>query len=153
MAEYTAREWSNGDIVTASNLNQLENGLAECCEGGTAVIDVKIITSYGNILSVSHSAQEIFQALNNKQQVRLLWQTWRSSYDWDDSASYIVAYLDGYDTNLSYDENNYGTGYRFRTLAYDNGGSLSTFSFDVINMLDAGDYYWVFANNPSGKHE
>lgn len=32
MAEYIAREWSNGDIVTASNLNQIENGVEAVAE-------------------------------------------------------------------------------------------------------------------------
>lgn len=146
---YTPTEWNCGDTITAEKLNKLENGLAECCGGGTEVIDVKIVTSYANVVSVDHSAQEIFQALQNKQQVRLLWQTGA----WDDSHSYNILYLRAYSRELTYDENNYGSGYRFQTLTYDDNGSWTAFGMDVIDMLDEGNYYWVFQNSPSGKHE
>lgn len=32
MAEYTAREWSNGDIVTAANLSSIERGVSAVAE-------------------------------------------------------------------------------------------------------------------------
>ena len=38
MADYTAREWSNGDIVTAVNLNQIENGIEEASGSGSGGI-------------------------------------------------------------------------------------------------------------------
>ena len=40
MAEYTAREWSNGDIVTASNLNQIEDGIENASSGGSELLVV-----------------------------------------------------------------------------------------------------------------
>lgn len=33
MAEYTAREWSNGNIVTAANLNHIEEGIENASSG------------------------------------------------------------------------------------------------------------------------
>ncbi len=45
MAEYTAREWSNGDIVTASNLNQIESGVeAVAEESGFLVVNITEVT-------------------------------------------------------------------------------------------------------------
>lgn len=35
MADYTAREWSNGDIVTAVNLGSIERGVSIMAEGYT----------------------------------------------------------------------------------------------------------------------
>lgn len=54
MAEYTAREWSNGDIVTASNLNHIEEGIEnassgcgyECTEESTVLTDETVTTAY-----------------------------------------------------------------------------------------------------------
>lgn len=37
MAEYTAREWSNGNIVTAANLNHIEEGIENASSGGDAL--------------------------------------------------------------------------------------------------------------------
>lgn len=35
---YTPTTWSCGDTITAEKLNKLENGLAECCGGGSGLI-------------------------------------------------------------------------------------------------------------------
>ena len=43
MAEYTAREWSNGDIVTASNLNQIEDGIENASSGGSEPLVVHVV--------------------------------------------------------------------------------------------------------------
>lgn len=37
MAEYTEREWSNGNIVTAANLNHIEEGIENASSGGDAL--------------------------------------------------------------------------------------------------------------------
>ena len=53
MADYVAREWSNGDIITAANLNDIEQGVAgididlgySCTEGWVTLTDESVTTT------------------------------------------------------------------------------------------------------------
>ena len=60
MAEYTAREWSNGDIVTASNLNQIENGVEAVAEESEFLIVNE--TYANNTYSFDKTWQQIYDA-------------------------------------------------------------------------------------------
>lgn len=42
---YTPTNWSCGDTITAEKLNKLENGLAECCGGGSEPLVVHVVDS------------------------------------------------------------------------------------------------------------
>lgn len=46
---YTPTEWACGDTITAEKLNKLEEGLAECCGGGTVRV-IKPTGESGNIV-------------------------------------------------------------------------------------------------------
>lgn len=50
MADYTAREWSNGDIVTAVNLNQIENGIEEAGGSGGIFICTASVDENDNVV-------------------------------------------------------------------------------------------------------
>lgn len=63
MAEYTARTWSNGDIITAANLNQLEDGVEDVSKGGTLVVNA-IDDGDGNF-HLNKTWQEIYDAFPN----------------------------------------------------------------------------------------
>ena len=58
MADYTAREWSGGDIVTAANLNHIEQGVASA--GGAEPLIVKVSNGIGG--TFDHTWQEIADA-------------------------------------------------------------------------------------------
>jgi len=55
MADYVAREWSNGDIITAANLNDIEQGVAgididlgySCTEEWVTLTDESVTTATG----------------------------------------------------------------------------------------------------------
>lgn len=61
MAEYTAREWNNGDIVTASNLNRMEQGIEDAGTGDWLVVT----TSGTNVITMDKTWQEIYDAFPN----------------------------------------------------------------------------------------
>ena len=42
---YEPTVWACGDTITADKLNKLENGLAECCGGGSAPLVVHVVES------------------------------------------------------------------------------------------------------------
>jgi len=77
MAEYIAREWSNGDIVTASNLNSMEQGIAEAqndeSSGGGLVLRVasteqattEECANGGTKYIYDHTYQEVMDAAQN----------------------------------------------------------------------------------------
>lgn len=67
MAEYTAREWSNGDIVTASNLNQIESGVeAVAEESGLLIVNGTEVTENDTTyLRFNKTWQQIYDAFPN----------------------------------------------------------------------------------------
>lgn len=58
MADYVAREWSNGDIVTAANLNRMEQGIEDAGSG-----QVLVVTDTNGTLDKTW--QEIYYAFPN----------------------------------------------------------------------------------------
>ena len=42
---YTPTNWSCGDTITADKMNKLEQGLAECCGGGSEPLIVNVVDS------------------------------------------------------------------------------------------------------------
>ena len=61
MADYTAREWSNGDIVTAANLNQIENGIEDAGSGSWLVVNAARDNNNGSLV-LDRTWQEIYNA-------------------------------------------------------------------------------------------
>lgn len=58
MADYVAREWSGGDIVTAANLNRIENGIEDAGSG-----QILVVTDTNGTLDKTW--QEIYDAFPN----------------------------------------------------------------------------------------
>jgi len=64
MAEYTAREWSGGDIVTAANLNHLEQGVESAQGGGVLIIEETVTENSTTITyTLNKTWQEIHDAM------------------------------------------------------------------------------------------
>ena len=64
MADYVAREWSGGDIVTAANLNHLEQGVESAQGGGVLIIDESVTeSSTAPTYTLNKTWQEIHDAM------------------------------------------------------------------------------------------
>lgn len=86
MAEYTAREWSNGDIVTAANLNQIENGIEDASGSGSEPLVIHFTgepTISGNytIYTTDTTYADIINAITNGAMVYLLGSPTGRAYD------------------------------------------------------------------------
>ena len=79
MAEYTAREWSNGDIVTASNLNQIENGVETVAEESEflAVNTTEVTENETTNLQLDKTWQQIYDAFPK------VYITWTENEDYN----------------------------------------------------------------------
>ena len=62
MADYVAREWSGGDIVTAANLNHLEQGV-ETAQGGGVLIIEESTTENNN--ATTHTLNKTWQEIHD----------------------------------------------------------------------------------------
>ena len=65
MADYVAREWSGGDIVTAANLNNIEQGIAEASQGGGGTLRVNVdrVDTTSSVTYYDRTWQEVYDAL------------------------------------------------------------------------------------------
>ena len=64
MANYVAREWSGGDIVTAANLNHLEQGVETAQGGGVLIIEETVAENSANTTyTLNKTWQEIHDAM------------------------------------------------------------------------------------------
>ena len=64
MADYVAREWSGGDIVTAANLNHLEQGVESAQGGGVLIIEESVTeSSTATTYTLNKTWQEIHDAM------------------------------------------------------------------------------------------
>lgn len=64
MADYVAREWSGGDIVTAANLNHLEQGVETAQGGGVLIIEETVTKDSANTTyTLNKTWQEIHDAM------------------------------------------------------------------------------------------
>ena len=77
MAEYIAREWSNGDIVTASNLNQIENGVEAVAEESEFLVVNMTETTEGETKSETEVQLKGAASTTNY----ILDKTWQQIYD------------------------------------------------------------------------
>ena len=65
---YTPTNWKSGDIVSAEKLNKLEQGLAECCGGGTPLmVNTTAVNGIGGMITftLDKTWQEIHDAFMN----------------------------------------------------------------------------------------
>ena len=65
---YTKHTWTNGDVITATKLNEMENGIDEASSGespgGILIInETEVDDSHGNGLILDKTWQEIFDAI------------------------------------------------------------------------------------------
>ena len=77
MAEYIAREWSNGDIVTASNLNQIENGV----EAVTEESEFLVVNMTETTESETGGKTEVQLKMADSTPTYTLDKTWQQIYD------------------------------------------------------------------------
>lgn len=61
---YEPTTWNCGDTITAEKLNKLENGLAECCGGGTEPLVVGVTISEGDSNTI-HTLDKTFAEIKN----------------------------------------------------------------------------------------
>lgn len=59
---YEPYEWKDGDIINASKLNRIENGIAEA--NTTSTILLVNLTNDGNVVTSNKTAGEILDVLN-----------------------------------------------------------------------------------------
>lgn len=126
MAEYIAREWSNGDIVTASNLNSMEQGITEAQndESGSDVLIIRQDTEASTSERVVYDKtwQEVFDALKVGTRVVLLEE--------DDLPPYVA------NTNVAVARNDTSVGAEAPYEVCENGGTTSR-----IAQADTADGY------------
>ena len=65
---YTKHTWANGDVITATKLNEMESGIDEASSGespgGILIInETEVDDSHGNGLILDKTWQEIFDAI------------------------------------------------------------------------------------------
>lgn len=59
---YTPTEWKNGDTITATAMNKIENGIANAGGGGALICTV---TNTGSAYALDKTVQEIYDALES----------------------------------------------------------------------------------------
>ena len=149
---YEPTVWSCGDTITADKMNKLEQGLAECCGGGTDLI-VTVAYAYGNVTYASLPPKTVWDALESDTPVRVKLAN-NNSY-----GSYDMAYLTQYDGNP--DNDPYGVGvqgthYRFSLFPTSyNDGEQDVIEIgsrvDIFHPNNTDEYYWVYGDYYAGK--
>lgn len=68
---YTPTEWNCGDTITADKMNKIEQGIADCCGGGTDdIVVVRFTTTDGTSVVADKTYAELVDAVNENKVVK-----------------------------------------------------------------------------------
>ena len=102
MADYVAREWSNGDIVTAVNLNNMEQGITEISQGGGGTSEPFIATDSGSG-TLDKTMRECLEAFEQGKMCYIKRANFPSEGDWAVQPISHVSYISSSSNNYSFD--------------------------------------------------